>query len=169
MKWISFFTLLVVGFTGNAALEKKPLSQDDEKLFIELTGKDYSKMSESSLYAELLAAYQSQNEVQFHSQLEVFMKKYRKSLHSDNVLYLAGKMALEKKNYAKAVFYFERVAKSYPASNKVVASQFAKGIAYKNMKLGTMANRVFSQITKQYPGSPESFRAEMEMKMIQAN
>lgn len=184
MKWISFFAVSSTVFLNfsfalavsskdlnaqNAVTHKAMSSKEEKKLYLELTGKDYSKLSEQVLYSQMISAYQTQDELKFYAQFEAFQKKFKKSVYFDNALYLAGRLALEKKNYAKAVFYFDRILKSYPESNKVVSAEFSKGLAYRKMNLAPLALRVFDRVQKQYPGSPESFRAETESKLIRAN
>ena len=183
MKWISFFSLsLVLGAHGlseaarlGASIPELKIgaeilsSTEERKAFLELTGRDFSKLSESALYSELIASYQTKNEVQFFAQLDTFLSKYKKSSFADNALFLAGRLALEKKNYAKAIHYFDKVIQKYPLSNKVVAAELSKGLAYQRMSLHPMALRVFERIKKKYPGSPESYRAELEAKLIRVN
>jgi TolA-binding protein len=144
-------------------------TQAETQLYKELTGKDYGAMGEMGLYSEILTAYQSQRETEFSTLLSVFLQKYSQSVYADNALFLAGKMALEKKQYGKAVGYFQKVEDQFPQSNKKVSAAFAKGIAYKKMNLEKLALRVFEDVKKKYPGSPESFRASNEVKLIRAN
>lgn len=141
-----------------------PLSE--EALRVELTGRDESKMSDVDLYAEIVAAYQSHDEVGLRTRLQKFMVRHAKSPFADNALYLAGRQALDKKNYSEAIKYFHRVVSEYPRSNRVVSSQFAKAMAYKKMNLEPQARRVFRDIMRKYPGSPESFRADSEMRLL---
>lgn len=141
----------------------------EAQLYNELTGKDYGRMGEMDLYSEILTSYQSQNEPEFSAMLNVFLQKHSQSIYADNALYLAGKMALEKKQYGKAVHYFQRVQDQFPRSNKVVSAAFGKGIAYKKMNLERLALKMFEEVKRKYPGSPESFRAGNEVKLIRAN
>jgi TolA-binding protein len=137
-----------------------------ENLMIELTGKDPSKVSESALYAEIFNAYRSNDEIGFKSRMQTFMTRFSASSYADNVLYLAGRLAFDSKNYAEAIKYYQKVITQFPRSNKVVAAKYAKGIAYKKMNLEPQAKGVFSDLRKKYPGSPEAFRAENELKLM---
>lgn len=144
-------------------------SRAEAQLYKELTGKDYSQLDEMALYSEILTAYQSQNETEFSAILTVFLQKHSQSVYADNALFLGGKMALEKKQYGKAVQFFQKVQDQFPQSNKVVSAEFAKGVAYKKMNLEKLALRIFDEVKRKYPGSPESFRANNEAKLIRAN
>jgi TolA-binding protein len=186
MKWISYFGIpwIFLSFEMSRAavidsgarasspgtLQAPSMTSAEEKrAYLELTGRDFSKLSESALYSELIASYQAKNEIQFYAQLDTFLAKYKRSSFADNALFLAGRLALEKKNYAKSIHYFDSVIKRYPTSNKVVSAELSKGIAYQKMNLISMALRVFDRVQKNFPGSPESFRAEAEAKLLRAN
>ncbi|MES3038468.1 MAG: tetratricopeptide repeat protein [Bdellovibrionota bacterium] len=161
------FCLLIITLTQFAQAAKPSVnSMAKQNLIIELTGKDPSKMTDVGLYSELVATYQSNNEIAFKSRLQSFMQNYSKSTYADNALFLAGRMALENKNYPEALRYFHRITVQYPNSNKVVAAQFSKAVAYKKMNLNPQAKKVFTEITRKYPGSPEGFRAQNEIRLI---
>lgn len=137
-----------------------------EALMIELTGKDDNALNDVDLYSEIVAAYQSQDEIGFKSRMQKFLSKFPKSPFADNTLYLAGVMALENKNYPEALKYLGRLSSEYPRSNRMVAGQFAKAMAYKRMHLDPEAKKVFGEIMQKYPGSPESFRADTEIRLM---
>lgn len=160
-------TFVLSLFTIESLAAKRGMdSLSKESLMIELTGKDVSKIDEATLYAEIFGAYRSNNEIGFKSRLQTFITRFPASPYADNVLYLAGRRAFSAKNYAEAIKYYQKVITQYPRSNKVVAARFAKGIAYKKMNLQPQAQGVLQDLRKRYPGSPESFRAENELKLM---
>ncbi len=132
----------------------------------ELTGRDDRKLTEDELYVEILSRYQSNRLFEMKSAGTLFVKKYSDSVHADNVLYLLGYNALERKKYSEALRYFDSLVKKYPLSNKAVSAEFAKGTAYKQMKLNKLAQGAFLKVRKKYPRSPEFFRAESEIKLL---
>ncbi|MGZ3774693.1 MAG: tetratricopeptide repeat protein [Pseudobdellovibrionaceae bacterium] len=142
----------------------KDLSQ--QSLLIELTGKDISKENDIILYAEMVNAYHEDNEIAFKSRLQNLLKRFSQSSYADNALFLAGRMALEHNNFAEAIRYFGQIEKEYPNSNKIVSAKFAKAMTYKRMNLPEFASRTLQEIKTKYPGSPESFRADAELKVI---
>lgn len=164
---ILFATVL---FSGGASLAKaKSMSEADmskEALLIELTGKDYKKLKEEDLYAEIITAYRNNNNLAMKSNSQTFLKRFKQSHFADNVIYLQGKMALQNKNYAEALRHFQKVTKGYPYGNKVVSAEFSKGVTYKQLNLVPEAKKVFKEVISKYPGSPESFRAEAELKLL---
>ena len=147
---------------------KAPTSEDlsKEALMIELTGKNFKKLKEEDLYAEIVTAYRNGNDVALKVHSKTFLKKYPQSHFADNVLFLQGQMALQNKNYPDALKHFQNISKTYPHSNKVVSAQFSKALTYKRLNLPAEARRVLKEVMVRYPGSPESFRAEAELKLL---
>lgn len=135
-------------------------------LLIELTGKDSSSLSAAALYAEIVSAYQADDEVGLKSRLQSLATRYSQSEYMDNALYLAGRMAMDHRNYAEAIKQFGKIHQQYPNGDKVAAADFAKGMTYKKMNLPQLAQQVLLAVKKKYPGSPESFRAENEIKIL---
>lgn len=155
----------ILAKTSTAAkLSPKDISQ--QALLVELTGKDISKENDITLYAEMVSAYQNDDEIAFKSRLQSMLARFPQSSYADNALFLAGRMAVDHNNYAEAIKYFARIEKEYPRSNKVVAAKFAKAMTYKKMNLPEFAERNLKEVRARYPGSPESFRADSELKMI---
>lgn len=148
------------------APKKTIVNSNQEALLVELTGKDISKESDITLYAEMVGAYQKNDEIAFKSRLQSMMSRFPKSAYADNALFLAGRMAVDHNDYAQAVKYFSEIEKKYSKSNKVPAAKFAKGMTYKKMNLPEFALRSLKEVRARYPGSPESFRADAELKMI---
>lgn len=138
----------------------------EQQLLIELTGKDVSKESDMKLYAEMVGAYEADDEIAFKSRLQSLITRFPSSSYADNALYLAGRLAVTHKNYPEAIRYFSRVEKEYPTSDKVSAAAFVKAMTYKKMNLGEFARKVLIDVRSKYPGSPESFRADAEIKML---
>lgn len=132
----------------------------------ELTGKDLNKMNDDQLYTEILSQYQRGDTAAMKKALNIIVKKHKGSPHADNALYIVGYNALEKGKFAEGLHYFQRLLKDYPGSDKAVSAEFAKGVAYRNMKLTNLAQKTFFKVRKKYPGSPESFRAENELKLL---
>ncbi|RYZ91024.1 MAG: tetratricopeptide repeat protein [Proteobacteria bacterium] len=155
--------VFLAGSKMASAAPRNPLGK--EALMIELTGKDPSKIDETGLYSEIVSAFRKNDEIGFKSRMQTFMTRFSNSAYADNVLYLAGRLAFTNKNYPEAIRYYQRVVTQYPRSNKAVAAKLAKGLAYKRMNLAPQAGFVFKDVRAKYPGSPEAFRAETEMKL----
>jgi TolA-binding protein len=98
--------------------------------------------------------------------VQTFLNKYPRSHFADNVLYLQGQLALQNKNYAEALRNFQKITKLYPHGNKAVSAQFSKAMTYKRLNLTAEVRRVLKELRVKYPGSPEYFRAEAELKLL---
>ncbi len=173
MKRHLFFSAaasMVVTFLNFSVLANpKPVTSNElskEALMIELSGKDYKKISEEALYAEIIGAYKNGNEVALKTRTQTFLKRFPQSQFADNALYLSGLMALQNRSYPEALRDFQKISKNYPNSNKAVSAQFSKAITYKRLNLPAESKRVFKEVMAKYPGSPESFRAEAELKLF---
>lgn len=171
LRLLAATVLLSLPLVATASAPKtngKSRSADTSKeaLLVELTGKDLSKESDITLYAEMVSAYDGNDEIAFKSRLQSLMTRFPQSPYADNALFLAGRMAVDRGNYAEAVKYFSRVEKEYPRSNKVVSAKFAKAMTYKKMNLPEFSRKALLEVRSKYPGSPESFRADAELKVL---
>jgi TolA-binding protein len=174
MKQLCLLAATVIVSVSGTAFAKASIEKShpidtatkQQQLLLELTGRDESKISDIQLYAQIVGAYDSRDEISFKSRMQSFMHRFPHSPYADNVLYLAGMMAVNNVNYPEAVRFFSRVEKEYPTSDKVTAATFAKGMTYKKMNLESFAKQILTQVKSKFPGSPESFRAEVELKMI---
>lgn len=155
----------VFGALTSAAVVNKTRTSNYDDLVKELEGIKDSK-SDLEYYSEIISDYQSGKYRNLSIRLKGFSKKFPKSPFLDNAYYLAGKMALEEKNYKDSVGYFQRVISEFPMSNKVVASKFGKAMAYRSMNLNNQSLAIFNEIRRKHPQSPEYFRAETEMKLV---
>lgn len=161
----AWFFLFVLGSITSTAIVNKARSSNYEDLVKELEGIKESK-SDLEYYSEIITDYQSGRYRNLSIRLKGFARKFPKSPFLDNAYYLAGKMALEEKNYRESVGYFQKVISEFPFSNKVVAAKFGKAMAYKSMNLKEQSLAVFGEIRKKHQQSPEFFRAETEIKLI---
>jgi TolA-binding protein len=159
-------TMLFLSATLLQAAPKRAPVASPVDLKTELTGIDYHKMSEDNLYIEVLNRYQSNKPTQLEYMGRIFLSRYSTSAYADNVLYLMGYSSLENKKYSEALRHFESLTRKYPNSNKAVSAEFAKGTAFKHMRLKKQAQITFLKLRKKYPGSPEYYRAESELKIL---
>lgn len=125
-----------------------------------------TKLSDRDLYAELLKAYDLNNEISFFSKYQAFMSNYSDSALADDAIYLAGLMSLANRNYGPSLKYFNAILNKYSMSNKASSALYAKAVALKKMNLTEEAGQSFFMVMKKYPGSPEAMRAEAEMKIL---
>lgn len=157
---------LAISAFAKPAPKKTVMNSNQQALLVELTGKDISKENDITLYAEMVSAYERNDEIAFKSRLQSMMTRFPQSVYADNALFLAGRMSVDNNDFAQAVKYFSQIEKKYGKSNKAAAAKFAKGMTYKKMNLPEFAVRSLKEVRSRYPGSPESFRADAELKII---
>jgi TolA-binding protein len=127
---------------------------------------DLNSMTESQLFAGLLARFQRNDELGFKQYLKIFMEKYPQSSRADEVLYMAGMGSVGVKNYGLALKYFNEVIQKYPFGAKASMALFAKAAVLKKMDFVPVSKGIFKQVIARYPGSPEAERAKIELRLI---
>lgn len=156
--------VVVLSLNSNAVPQKNDLSE--KSLLIELTGHDQEIKTEETLYKEMLTGYQLNDFRKVKSLSQQILKKYPHGVYGDSAMYLAGKTALENKFYGEALRNFNLLIQKFPQGSKVLAAQFAKAQTYEKMNLKNVAIQTYIKIKAKYPGSPESFRADTQLKLI---
>ncbi len=132
---------------------------------IELVGSS-KPISEEDLYSQIIERYRRNDILGLHTRARLFHKKFPRSVHADNVLYLCGLNELQNREFGPSIKFFNRILKEYPRSSKVVSAKFAKAMAYKKMNLPGISSGLLKEVAKSYKGSPESLRAAQELKML---
>lgn len=139
---------------------------DKEKIFFELVGEKLENLTEINVYQKVVEKYQKNDEIALVAYVNLLLKKYPKSIYCDNALYLQGMLLFSQKKFGESLAAFQKILNFYPQSNKAVSALFAKGVVFKKMNLNKQALQLLAQVINRYPGSPESARAEVEVKLI---
>lgn len=139
---------------------------DKEKVFFELSGEKAEQLSEIEIYHKVVEKYQQNDEAALSAYTNLLSKKFPRSIYCDNALYLQGMLAFSLKKFGESLNSFQKIIAQYPMSNKAVSALFAKGVVFKKMNLNKEAGRILAQVINQYPGSPESERAQIELKLV---
>ena len=120
---------------------------------------------ERLIYGRLVEAFrrnQLADVIKYRQSLE---KRYPSSIHLDNAYYLSGMLQFQNARYGEAVRDFNTVTDRFTKSNKRPAALFALAMTYERLGLKPQSNRVLQTVVKEYPGSPESQRAFMHLKV----
>ncbi len=128
--------------------------------------RNYEKMPEGQLYAEIMDRYQAHDLWGFELRSKAYLGKFAKSDRRDEIIYLKGMMDLGERNYGGALAQFNRVLRDHPNGKKAPSAMFAKGMTYRKMNLAREAKLALREVLQRYPGSPESMRAKAELKII---
>lgn len=139
---------------------------ENDRLYFELSGEKYENLNSQQIYEKIIEKYRSNDFKALETYTSLLLTKYPKSHFADNALYLEGMLAFSIKSYAKSLECFQKIISMYPNGNKAVSALFAKGILYKKMNLKSESENVLTNIKTKYPGSPESLRADAEIKIL---
>lgn len=140
-----------------------------EALIVELTGKDIRKQKDTDVYAMLVEAHHLNDEIAFKSRLQFMLTHFKSSALADNALYMAAERAVDQKDFAGAIRYISRIEKDYSRSNKLVSAKYLKAKCYNMMNLTPQARQALIDVRTRFPGSPESFRAATDLKILNQN
>lgn len=120
---------------------------------------------ERLIYTRVVESFRKNDLAQTVKQRDLLVKNYPKSVHIDNAYYMTGVLNYQQNRFAEAVRDFGIVTEKYPQSNKRAAAMFAKANTYEKLGLKPQSLRLLQQVVKEYPGSQESQRAWMQLKI----
>lgn len=143
---------------------KKKMS--DQEMLQELTGKRTKNQSEGAMYLQIANAFQAKKPYILRTKAREFMVRFPKSTLMDNVLYVSGLSEMESSQYLEALKYFQRIEKEYPKGDRAAAARLSKALMYKRMNLVAQSESNLKSVRSNYPGSPEAYRAEAELKIL---
>lgn len=123
---------------------------------------------EKTLLAEIRLRFERGDEFGLFARYKAYSQSYSKSKNAAEVHFMAGTTYLSLKDYGRALKSFSAGQVS-PPSNFVAKNHFAKGVTYRKLNLLPTAQTVLAEVIKKYPGSPESLRAEAELKILKGN
>lgn len=123
---------------------------------------------ERLVYTRVLEAYRKGSLPETARQRDILQKNYPKSVHLDNAHYLTGVLYFQNNRFADALREFGVVVDQYPTANKRSAALFAKAMTYDKLGLKDLSRQLLHRTIKEYPGSEESQRAWMQLKLAGA-
>ena len=126
----------------------------------------YEKMGEDDLYARVIESFRSKDKTALSASAEMIRRKFPSSLHIDNSIYFMALLDMQENSFVPALRKFESVIQDFPAGNKRVSALFAKAVLYKKLNLVDQSQTVLNQVMREYPGSPESQRSVIELKLL---
>ena len=124
---------------------------------------------ERLIYTKIVEAFRNNQLPVAIIERDRLAKNYPASVHLDRAYYLTGVLEFQRQNLSGAARDFTTVIERFPLSHKRPAALFARAATYGKLNLDGLAMKVWQQILREYPGSPESRRAEMQIKVARAN
>lgn len=163
MKLTTGFAALLI-MTTLPAMAAVPSSQR-----LQPAGKTWGESlpeGEKALYVRVLESYREGNLTELVKFKDLMLKRYPKSIHADNTLYLTGMLFFHRDQTAEALRLFGQVVERYGQGNKVPAALYAKSAIYSRLKLPDLSRKMLDDIVKRFPGSPEAQRAKLDLKIF---
>lgn len=120
---------------------------------------------EKAIYLRILESYRKGNIEETTRFKDLLLKSYSQSIYADNAIYLTGLLDFQRGRTAEAIQNFGELIKKYPNGNKRPAAMYAKSVAYSKLNLHGLAKKLLEDITARYPGSPESQRAWIDLRL----
>lgn len=161
------FSLCVDSEMAKAAVPNKAKQKPTQKVETKKTASKSATREEKTVYREVAVAYEQNDFAAFQEKMSLFKNEYPSSIFMDDVHYMLGMMHAGRKEYGQALKTFNEALTKYPSSNRLRTLMLSKGTTLKRMNLHELAENLFQQVKKKFPGSPEALRAEMELKLIQ--
>ena len=121
--------------------------------------------TEKALFDEIQDHYEKNDEFGFQSRYQAYERLYGKSPRLSEVHYMAGLLNVTNRNYVKALKAFDAILMKNPKGPDAPKALFAKAIVYKKMNLPRPSKSLLQKVQARYPGSIESQRAALELKI----
>lgn len=150
-------------FTGSKAQNEKI---EEVKLLSELKGNKISAKNDIELYELMTKSYQEKQTDLIKLYTKDFEARFSKSDLLDNAWYLTGLALSENSEYYSALSYFQKIETYSPYGDRASQAKLAKALMYKKMGLEDVSVVNLKELVKKYPGSPESYRATNELKLV---
>ncbi len=99
--------------------------------------------------------------------LKIMDKAYPKSTHTAEAFYKASRMSIQQGKYKTALKYINHILQNFKSHKRYISAMLAKGIVYEEMKLKTTAKKIYKSIKNKYPNTPQSFRADLQLKSLE--
>lgn len=128
--------------------------------------KKYKIFSDKRVYEQALRAYHEQKLNKLVELRGVLEARSEYNPFLDNVIMLQAQLHMDKGQFSKAISLYNQVIQKHPKSEVRSRAILQKGFAYKILNLTKFAEKTFSNLVETYPGSPETARAKLELKLL---
>lgn len=127
---------------------------------------DSRESAEHNLYAKVIANYRQKRSADLKRVTEILLKTYPQSVFADRAIFLNARLDFENANDPAALSECEKIIRNYPNANKLVATYFLKAQILKKQGHLLEAKSVLADVQNYFPGSPESYRVPLELKLL---
>lgn len=150
-------------FTGSKVQNEKI---EEIKLLSELKGNKIQAKTDVELYDLMVKAYGDRKQDLLKLYIKDFELRFTKSHLLDNAWYLMSLALSENSEYYAALQYLQKIENFSPRGDRASQAKLTKALMYKKMGLNDISASNMKELIKKYPGSPESYQAVNELKLL---
>lgn len=150
-------------FNGSKSQNEKI---EEIKLLSELRGNKIHAKSAKELYEMMIKAYSESKYDLVKLCVKDFEVRFSKHHLLDNAWYLMALASSEQNEYNLALNYFKKIETYSASGDRIAQAKFAKSRMYKKMGLVEVSVDGMNDVVKSYSGSPESYQALNELKIM---
>jgi tol-pal system protein YbgF len=125
-------------------------------------------ISSDTLYQNALRDFTSGNYDLSRQEFSDYIKHFPQNDLASNAQFYLGEVAYAQGNFKDAMAQYDNVLVNYPKSFKLAASLLKKGMAELELGMKSAATKDLREVSRRFPGSDESRRANAKLKEIGA-
>lgn len=148
---VSFKTNFLENFLGIG--KKEPPPETSEKGFKQGSN---GKTDRESAYAAAYEAFKDGKYEKARGDFQNFLKQYPDTEYSDNAQFWIGECYYFDKKYEKAILEYDKVAKNYPAGDRVPYALLKQGLSFLHLGDKTSARLILQQVIKEFPNTNQA-------------
>ncbi|HEY5999335.1 MAG TPA: tol-pal system protein YbgF [bacterium] len=123
-----------------------------------------SSSKAEKLYATALGLFSNRDYTPAAAKFEEFVTDYRDHKLAGNAQYWIGECQYSQRHFAEAADEFGKVEKLFPASPKVAAALYKKGLSLWELKRTADAQAALQRLIEKYPQSEEAGKARERLE-----
>jgi len=116
------------------------------------------------LYNSAYKNFTQGNYKQARQKFRIFLKKYPKTIYSDNARFWIGETYFYMGDFENAILEYEKVMRSYPRGDKVSSALLKEGMAFYKLGDRTDGRLVLKKLIKKFPRTDQARIAKRLLK-----
>ncbi len=119
-----------------------------------------------TMYDDAYQSFTQGNYSEAREKFRAFLKKYPKTVYSDNAQFWIGETYFSEGDFESAILEYEKVIRSYPRGDKIPSALLKEGLAF--LKLGdkTDGKLVLKKLIRKFPRTDQAKIAKRVLRKI---